>query len=78
MSSESPITPELAQRIAIWRQRAAAGELSLNEMKEAVKFLRAGRLAAAEAASSVRRKKAIVAIPHAQDMLADMMGSTEE
>lgn len=78
MSGESPISPELQQRIAIWRQRAAAGELTLDEMKDAVKFLRAGRLAAAEAASSVRRKKAVVAIPHAQDMLADMMGTQEE
>lgn len=78
MSGESPISPELAQRIAIWRQRAVTNELTLDEMKEAVKFLRAGRLAAAEAASSTRRKKAIVAIPHAQDMLADMMGTAEE
>ncbi len=42
----SPITPELQNNLAIWRQKAAAGTLSIEEMREAVKLLRAGRVSA--------------------------------
>lgn len=68
----SPITPELQQKIALWRQRAAAGELTLDECKEGVALLREGRLAAAQAASSTKRAKAKVEIPSAADLLRDM------
>lgn len=66
----SPITPELQQRIAYWRQKSASGEpMSLEECREAVALLREGRLAAAQTAASTRRTKAKAAIPDAQDIL---------
>ena len=74
MSEVVPL--ELQSKIADWRLRAAEGSLSLDEMKEAVKYLRAGRFAAsqASAASSSKRKKAIAEIPSAGDMLDELEG----
>lgn len=70
----STIDYELQAKIAAWRIKAVEGTLSLEEMKEGVIFLRAGRLTAATAAqkSASTRKKAIAAIPSAEDMLADL------
>lgn len=72
----SPVPYELQAKIASWRLRAAEGTLTLDEMKEAVKHLRAGRLSAAQAAgaSASKRKRAIAEIPSAEDMLADLDG----
>lgn len=74
MSEVVPL--ELQSKIADWRLRAAEGKLTLDEMKEAIKYLRAGRFAAAQAAanSSTKRKKAAAEIPSAEDMLADLEG----
>lgn len=68
------IGPELQQKIADWRRRAALNELTLDEMKEAIIYLRAGRLAAATASATSKRKKAIAEIPHADDMLSELEG----
>ena len=72
----NPVPLELQAKISAWRLRAAEGTLTLEEMKEAVVFLRAGRLGAATAAqaTAAKRKKAIAAIPAAEDMLADLEG----
>lgn len=72
----SPIPLELQAKISSWRLRAADGTLTLEEMKEAVKYLRAGRLGAATAAASAARtrKKAIAEIPSAGDMLNELEG----
>ena len=51
----SPIPLELQSKIATWRLRAAEGTLTLDEMKEAIVFLRAGRLNAANAAATAKR-----------------------
>lgn len=67
----SPIPLELQSKIANWRLKAAEGTLSLEEMKEAIRFLRAGRVAAASASASGKKKKSSVA-PAADDMLADL------
>ena len=69
----SPVPLELQAKIASWRQRASEGTLTLDEMKEAILHLRAGRVSAANAASSAKRKKTSVA-PPADDMLADLEG----
>ena len=45
------ISVETEFKIKEWREKAAAGTLTLEEMKEAIILLRRGRLAAAEAAS---------------------------
>lgn len=72
MSSLIPL--ELQAKIESWRRRAATGELTLPEMKEAIIHLRAGRLSAANASATAKRKKAIVEIPKADDLLAEMGG----
>lgn len=70
------MTPELQTKIAGWRLRAAEGTLTLEEMKEAIVHLRAGRLGAAQAAQKARAttKRAIAEIPSADDMLSDLEG----
>ena len=45
----SPVPLELQAKIADWRLRAADGTLTLEEMKEGVRYLRAGRVSAANA-----------------------------
>ncbi len=72
MSTLIPV--ELQQKIADWRRRAATNELTLEEMKEAIIHLRAGRLAAAKSPAAEKRKKAHAAIPHADDMLGELEG----
>jgi len=68
----SPISAELQAKISDWRLKAAAGTLSLDEMREAIKYLRAGRVQAAVASAASKRKTAIAVIPSADDMLADL------
>jgi len=67
----SPIPLDLQAKIANWRIRAAEGTLTLEEMKEAVVFLRAGRLSAANAAATSKRK-ASSAAPSADSMLDEL------
>ena len=69
-----PISVELQSKLASWRLRAADGTLTLDEMKEAIRHLRADRHAAAAASSASKRKAAIAVIPSADDMLADLDG----
>jgi len=67
----SPITPELKAKIAGWRARAAEGTLNIDEMKEGIKHLRGGRVAAATASKSSKKRSVA---PPADDMLADLEG----
>ncbi len=69
-------SPELQAKLASWRLRAAEGTLTLEEMKEAIKFLRQDRVSAGRAAATTasKRKKAFAEIPAADDMLADLEG----
>ena len=69
----SPVPLELQSKIASWRLKAAEGTLTIEEMKEGIIYLRAGRVTAATAAKSSSRKKKSVA-PPAEDMLADLDG----
>ncbi len=50
------ITLDIQQKIDRWRQRAVTGELTLEEMREAVTVMRNGRLAAAEANAASTKK----------------------
>lgn len=68
----SPVPLELQAKIASWRLRAADGTLTLAEMKEAIVFLRACRVAAANSSAATKRKAAIAVIPSAEDMLNDL------
>lgn len=68
----NPVSLELQAKINAWRQRAAEGTLTLDEMKEAILYLRQDRMQAATSAAATKRKKAIIAIPSAADMLSDL------
>ena len=72
----SPIPLELQSKIATWRLRAAEGTLTLDEMKEAIVFLRAGRLNAANAAATAKRSSAAGAkrtvIANSDDLLDEI------
>ena len=72
----SPVTPDTSARIAILRSKAADGTATLEDMKEAILLLRAGRVAAASASETSRRTKAQTAIPSADDLMARLMGGT--
>ena len=66
------ISPILAQEINDYRQRAAAGELSLDAMKRIIIHLRAGRVNAAAASATTKRKAAAKAVPAAADLLSEL------
>ncbi|MDE2097542.1 MAG: hypothetical protein KGL39_09875 [Patescibacteria group bacterium] len=68
----STVTPETQAKIAIWRQKAVEGTLTVEEMKEAIHLLRAGRIGAHIASDTSRRKKAKADIPSADDLLAEL------
>jgi len=68
-----PVPLELQTKIASWRLRAAEGTLSIEEMREAIVHLRAGRMQAATAAASAHRTAAKRAVaPPAADMLGEL------
>jgi len=67
----NPIPLELQSKIASWRLRAAEGTLTLEEMKEGVIFLRAGRLGAASAAAAAKRVPAKRSAAPSQDAMLD-------
>lgn len=70
------LSPELQSKIALWRQKANDGTLTLEEQKEAILLLRAGRKNAltAQAASASKTKKAKAAIPDADSLLDELGG----
>lgn len=67
--------PNLLNQLSQWRQRAADGSITLDEMREAIKHLRANRMATAEAASKSKsggKKKATAAPINAADLLSQL------
>jgi hypothetical protein len=70
----NPVPLELQAKIASWRLRAADGTLTLEEMREAILHLRAGRVSAQAASATAKRKKAIAEIPKAADLLDELEG----
>jgi hypothetical protein len=68
--------PDLQAKISIWRQRAVEGTLTLDETRQAIEALRAGRISAAYASEGSRAKKtkAKADIPAADDLLAELGG----
>lgn len=68
------MNPELQSKIILWRQKAVEGTLTIEEMKEAITVLRAGRVGAAIASDASRRKKAKAVIPSADDLLGELEG----
>ncbi len=70
----SPIPLDLQIKITEWRRKAAIGELTLEEMKEAVVHLRAGRMAASVAAQRVKRPAGKKIVVQADDLLGELEG----
>ena len=54
------VSMEMQVRISELRQKAQAGTLTDNELKEAITFLRSERVAAAPAKQSVRKQAAAI------------------
>lgn len=70
---------DLQAKLAIWRQKAVAGTLSLEEMREAVRAIRGDRKIAASVSEVSRAKKNQLkaAIPSADDMLDELGGPSK-
>lgn len=68
------MTPEQQAELQILRQRAVSGELTLDDMRKAIVMLRNGRASAHLASDASRRKKAIVEIPDADQLLKELLG----
>ena len=68
------MSPEVIAKLAILRQKANEGTLSVDEMKEAVILMRGDRkaTASAPASSGTRRAKAKAEIKSADEMLDEL------
>jgi pyruvate/2-oxoglutarate dehydrogenase complex dihydrolipoamide acyltransferase (E2) component len=62
------VSLEMQQRIAVLRQKAREGTLTLDEMKEGINFLRAERMAMPPAKSSSKAKVVV----NADDLLGEL------
>ena len=65
-------TLDTMTKIAIWRQKAVDGTLTIDEMREAIQIMRGYRRGAAIASDKARKAKAGTAIPTADDLLAEL------
>lgn len=68
------VSPENSAKIALWRQKAAEGTLTIEEMREAVSVLRAGRVAAQRSSDESRTKRAKKEIKTADALLDELGG----
>jgi hypothetical protein len=68
------ISPELQSKLFLWRQKSDNGTITLEEMREAVKELRAGRLTAGMAAKTTGSRKAKGPTQSADAMLSELEG----
>ena len=70
--------PELLNKLSVWRTKAADGSLSIDDMREAIKVLRANRMSTAEAAAKSKsggsRKKSPAAPVDAGNLLDQLNG----
>ncbi len=67
--------PAFHLKLAEYRRKSADGTITLDEMREAVKLMRQGRVAAAATSAASRSKKAASAAPvNADNLLAELEG----
>ena len=68
------MSPEVQQRLAILRAKSQAGDINLDEYREAIRLMRADRQTAqtASANSTARRKVAKAEIKSADEMLDEL------
>lgn len=59
-------------KVSAWRQKAIEGTLTVEEMREAIQVLRQGRVGAAIASDTSRRKAAKSVVPSADDLLGEL------
>lgn len=65
-------TLELNAHVANWRQKALAGTITQDEMREAIKMLRAGRVSASHASAKSRGTRAAKAPVDVDDLLKEL------
>lgn len=68
------MTFDLNSKVAEWRAKAARGELTIDEMRDAIAHMRQGSKSAAVASDKARKSKAVAAIPDADSLLAELGG----
>lgn len=74
MTTDNPQL-DLAIRVEQWRAKARAGTLSLDETREAIRVLRAGRaLISTATGGSKTNRAAKAAKPDADDLLSELEG----
>jgi hypothetical protein len=66
------MTPMVQEKIALLRQKAIDGTLTVEETKEAVILLREGRMGAAIASDKARSKVAKKVVLSADDLLSEL------
>ena len=66
-------SPELQAQFVLWRQKAAAGTLTLEEQREIILALRGSRRSAATASVTVQRQRAKKEVRSAEDMLKELL-----
>ena len=62
---------DIQTKVEIWRQKAAAGDLSIEEMREAIAYLRTMRESATIAAKAKGTSKKVV---NSEDLLNELEG----
>jgi hypothetical protein len=62
---------DIQTKVQIWRQKCTNGTITLEEMREAISYLRADRKAASAAAV---KTKATKAKPNSDDLLKELEG----
>jgi hypothetical protein len=75
MSDINVVPPDLQSRIKYWRSRSNSGEITLDEMKQAVIDLRQGRRTAAVAAEESGKKSRSKKPAKSADELLKELGS---
>lgn len=78
MPGESPISLDLQARIAEWRRKAAIGELTLEETREAVALIRQGRLAAGQAAARAKGASRKASAPATADTANSLLDALDD
>ena len=68
----SILSADSQSKIAEWRSKAAAGTLTLDEMREAIRLLRGERMTASTTATQAKRSAAKAAVPSGDDLLKEL------
>lgn len=65
-------SPEVQSKIALIRHKLAEGTATTDDLREGVRLMREGRLSAVASSDSAKRKRAIAAVPNADDLLGEL------